>query len=172
MYSYADIQPLNKISSSTTSPTWTFYVHVLLIPSKNKNKLCSMTCGRVPAKGASGKQEISSSTLFRTIISEWRGTPYFKKDLLYKTGLLKSKGGSHFILKSNCEIRWLVLSTLELYSLLLQYHFRMKRDPPFLYIKIFLVYKMGGHSSFWNHNHSAKEEYWGPNTIFNTMISK
>ncbi len=37
---------------------------------------------------------------------------------------------SLFILKSNYKIRWLVLSTLELYPLLSQYDFRMKRDPP------------------------------------------
>ena len=74
-----------------------------------------------------GPQYFWTTTLFFcNMISEWRGTPPFCKQ---ERSLYKEKEGSLFILKSSCEKRWLVFSTLKLYPLLLQYDVRMKRDP-------------------------------------------
>ena len=79
------------------------------------------------------KNKVVGSKYLRTIPSSF--AIWFQKEegpSCYKQewSFYKGKGVSLFILKSNYKIRWLVLSTLELYPLLSQYDFRMKRDPP------------------------------------------
>ncbi len=157
--------------------------HNFLIPYLNKNKLCSMTCGRVPAKGASKKRNLFKHLISHYNIRMKRDPPFplykYLSFLVYKMGghssfwnhIAKEEGSSKvletIILQSSCEIRWLVLSTLELYPLLSQYDFRMKRDPPLPFpLDPFLIFSPWAHHtwafkqymSFWNKKSNKKEK--------------